>query len=61
MVTAGLLALVLPLFQKNLQCEPPWSKARQDLDTIRQAISLHDFQNKPLSGASLQPLVGRYL
>lgn len=39
----------------------PVSRARQDLDTIRQAISLHDSQEPPLRGTSLRPLLGRYL
>ncbi len=35
--------------------------ARQDLDVIRNAITLHDAQNKALTGTKLDPLVGRYL
>lgn len=37
------------------------AKTRQDLDTIRQAITLHDAQNEPLRGTSFQTLLGRYL
>ena len=34
---------------------------RMDLDVIRNALNLHDAQNPPLSGTTLQPLLGRYL
>lgn len=37
------------------------AKAREDLDVLRQAILLHDSQQPPLRGTSLQPLLGRYL
>jgi len=39
----------------------PKTDARQDLEVIRMAIDLHDAQNKPLTGSSLEPLLGRYL
>jgi hypothetical protein len=50
----------VPTFQKGI-CESPTAKARQDLDTIRNAIVLHDAQNRPLTGTSFRPLLGRYL
>ena len=36
-------------------------KATNDLELIRNALSLHDAQNRPLNGTSLTPLLGRYL
>lgn len=59
-IIAALVGVAVPFFQDNLQ-QAQQTKAKQDLDTIRNAISLHDAQNRPLVGTSLDPLVGRYL
>ena len=36
-------------------------QALETLQVLRNAISLHDAQNRPLAGTSLRPLLGRYL
>jgi prepilin-type N-terminal cleavage/methylation domain-containing protein len=59
-IIAALVGVAVPFFQDNLQ-QAQQTKAKQDLDTIRNAIALHDAQNRPLIGTSLQPLLGRYL
>ncbi|MBI4859088.1 MAG: type II secretion system protein GspG, partial [Candidatus Riflebacteria bacterium] len=59
-IIAALVGVAVPMFQKNI-AEANRAKARQDLDTVRNAITLHDSQNKPLIGTSLKPLLGRYL
>lgn len=59
-IIAALVGVAVPMFQKNIQ-EAHRAKAQQDLDTIRNAITLHDSQNKPLIGTDLKPLLGRYL
>ena len=59
-IIAALVGVAVPMFQKNIQ-EAHRAKANQDLDTIRNAITLHDSQNKPLIGTDLKPLLGRYL
>lgn len=59
-IIAALVGVAVPMFQKNIQ-EAHRAKAQQDLDTIRNAITLHDSQNKPLVGKDLKPLLGRYL
>lgn len=59
-IIAALVGVAVPMFQKNIQ-EANVAKARQDLDTIRQAVSLHDSQERPLIGTDLKPLLGRYL
>ena len=59
-IIAALVGVAVPMFQKNIQ-EAHRAKALQDLDTIRNAITLHDSQNKPLIGIDLKPLLGRYL
>jgi len=59
-IIAALVGVAVPMFQQNIH-EANVAKARQDLDTIRQAITLHDSQERPLIGTSLKPLLGRYL
>ena len=59
-IIAALVGVAVPMFQKNI-AEAHRAKAMQDLDTIRNAITLHDSQNRPLVGTSLKPLLGRYL
>ena len=59
-IIAALVGVAVPFFQDNLQ-EAQITKAKQDLDVIRNAINLHDAQNRDLVGTDLQPLVGRYL
>lgn len=59
-IIAALVGVAVPMFQKNI-AEAHRAKALQDLDTIRNAITLHDSQNKPLIGTDLKPLLGRYL
>ena len=59
-IIAALVGVAVPFFQDNLQ-EAQITKAKQDLDVIRNAINLHDAQNRPLVGTSLEPLLGRYL
>ncbi len=59
-IIAALVGVAVPFFQDNLQ-EAQITKAKQDLDVIRNAINLHDAQNRPLVGTDLQPLLGRYL
>ena len=36
-------------------------EALETMQVLRNAISLHDAQNRPLTGTSLRPLLGRYL
>lgn len=59
-IIAALVGVAVPFFQDNLQ-EAQRTKAKQDLDVIRNAINLHDAQNRPLVGTDLSPLLGRYL
>jgi len=41
--------------------EPAKTTANQDLDVLRNALNLHDALERPLTGTSLTPLVGRYV
>jgi general secretion pathway protein G len=59
-IIAALVGVAVPMFQKNI-AEAHRAKAQQDLDTLRNAITLHDSQNRPLIGTDLKPLLGRYL
>jgi len=59
-IIAALVGVAVPFFQDNL-AEAQKTKAKQDLDVIRNAINLHDAQNRPLVGTDLTPLLGRYL
>jgi len=59
-IIAALVGVAVPFFQDNLS-EAQKTKAKQDLDVVRNAITLHDAQNRPLIGTSLTPLLGRYL
>jgi prepilin-type N-terminal cleavage/methylation domain-containing protein len=59
-IIAALVGVAVPFFQDNL-AEAQKTKAKQDLDVIRNAINLHDAQNRPLVGTDLKPLLGRYL
>lgn len=59
-IIAALVGVAVPFFQDNLQ-QAQQTKAKQDIDTIRNSISLHDAQNRPLTGTSFAPLLGRYL
>lgn len=59
-IIAALVGVAVPFFQDNLS-DAQKTKARQDLDVVRSAINLHDAQNRPLIGSSLDPLKGRYL
>ena len=59
-VLAFCVGLAVPFFQDNL-VDAQQTKARQDIDVIRNAITLHDAQNRPISGTKLTPLLGRYL
>jgi general secretion pathway protein G len=59
-IIAALVGVAVPMFQKNIS-EAKVAKCKQDLDTLRNAITLHDSQNRPLIGTSLKPLLGRYL
>ena len=55
------LFVILPGYPGGGLREAQQTKAKQDLDVIRNAINLHDAQNKALSGTCLEPLLGRYL
>ena len=59
-IIAALVGVAVPMFQKNI-AEAHSAKAKEDLDTIRNALTLYDSQNRPLTGTSLKPLLGRYL
>ena len=59
-IILALIGVAVPMFQPGIHwC--PRAAAQQDLDTIRNAISLYEAQNSRLKGTDLQPLVGRYL
>lgn len=59
-ILAALVGVAVPMTQPNW-APSPRCEARQELDTLRSAIVLHDSQNEALTGTSLTPLVGRYL
>ena len=54
------ISMAIPFTGGSL-IEAQRTKAKQDLDVVRNAISLYVAQNKPLTGTSLEPLLGRYL
>lgn len=54
------LAVFVPMFEKHIH-EGCVSKTWQDLDALRNAVTLHDSQNRPLIGTSFEPLYDRYV
>ncbi len=59
-IIAALVGVAVPFFQDNLK-DAQQTKAKQDLDVIKNAIARYDAENPPLRGTSLKPLLGRYL
>lgn len=60
-IIAALVGVAVPFFQDNLS-EAQITKAKQDLEVIKKALSLYDAREpRPLTGTALQPLVGRYM
>ena len=55
-----IVAAVCGMGVENMS-EEKREKCKKDLDIIRNAINLHDAQNRPLTGTDLEPLLGRYL
>lgn len=60
-LSASLASIARDLMTPRNFCDTPYLRARMDLDTIRNAVQLYESQNPPLTGSSLEPLVGRYL
>jgi len=60
MVIAALVGVAVPFFGDNL-AESQSTRCHQDLDVLRNAVTLHDAQNGPSQTGDLQPLLGRYL
>lgn len=59
---ALLFLMVSPFFQDHCCGGSYYSRAAQDIEIIKKAISLYDArEEKPLSGTSLEPLLGRYM
>ena len=60
-IIAALVGVAVPFFQDNL-AEAQRTKAAEDLEIIRKAVTLYEQKaGKRLFGTSLQPLLGRYL
>ena len=60
-IIAALVGVAVPFFQDNLS-EAQRTKAGQDLEVIKKAISLYDArESRPLVGTDLSPLLGRYM
>jgi general secretion pathway protein G len=60
-IIAALVGVAVPFFQDNLS-EAQRTKAGQDLEVIKKAISLYDArESRPLVGTALEPLLGRYM
>ena len=60
-IIAALVGVAVPFFQDNLS-EAQRTKAKQDIEIIKKAISLYDArESKPLVGTDLKPLLGRYM
>ena len=55
------LFVILPGYPQGGLRAAQQTKAKQDLDVIRNAINLHDAQNEAIKGTRLEPLLGRYL
>lgn len=60
-IIAALVGVAVPFFQDNLS-EAQRTKAKQDLEVIKKAISLFDAREpRALTGTDLKPLLGRYM
>lgn len=60
-IIAALVGVAVPFFQDNLS-EAQRTKAGQDLEVVKKAISLYDArESRPLVGTALEPLLGRYM
>lgn len=57
-IIAALIGVAVPYFQNNL-AEAQITKAKQDLDTIRNAINLYESRFKPLVGTDLKQILGQ--
>lgn len=57
-IIAALVGVAVPYFQSNL-AEAQQTKARQDLDTIRNAINLYESRFRPLTGADIKQILGQ--
>ncbi|MBI4865777.1 MAG: prepilin-type N-terminal cleavage/methylation domain-containing protein [Candidatus Wallbacteria bacterium] len=57
-IIAALIGVAVPYFQSNLS-EAQVTKAKQDLDTIRNAINLYESRYRALTGENLDQILGQ--
>jgi general secretion pathway protein G len=57
-IIAALIGVAVPYFQSNL-AEAQITKAKQDLDTVRNAINLYESRFKPIVGTDLKQILGQ--